>query len=620
MKGLNPRNQWVRIASPATGGEEVLLHIEAASNPVLLDYHPFLPTQLGDKDTAGDAPQYTLTRMDLAISRRDVWELVQDLEVLGELMVELPEDSAPLRHPARRRAAPWTPSTCRTSQAPRPPPASGCADVARRARRRHRAPHLAVGHAHIDSAWLWPLRETVRKVARTTSNVIALHGRTSPTSSSPCPQAQQYAWIKEHRPEVFARVKKAVAEGRFVPVGRHVGGVRHQHARRRGDGPPVRPRQAVLPRGVRHRDRGGRGCPTASATPPRLPQIVKRRRRRKWFLTQKISWNQINKFPHHTFRWEGIDGTRVFTHFPPVDTYNSRCSPGSELAHAGAQLPGEGPGNRLAAPIGWGDGGGGTTREMIAAAGGPRDLEGSPTVTIGARPREFFDARPRPSTRDPPVWVGELYLELHRATLTRRPRPSRATGAASTCCARRSCGRPPPPSGPGTATRTSELDRLWKTVLLHQFHDILPGTLDRLGAPRGRARPTPASPRSSRRSSPAAQRALAGDGDAAARLQRRARTPATACRPVARGRRRGVRPAHGRPLRRGGRRLRARQRPVRVGDRRARPGHLGRRPRRAAARRSPRARRPTCCSCTRTSRTGGTPGTSTGSTATRSPT
>src|SRR5882757_4793037 len=94
VKGLNPRNQWVRVGAPVEGGEEVLLHIEAASNPVILDYHPFLPTQLGDKETAGSEPQYKMERMDLAVFDENVWQLVLDLEVLGELMAELPVESA----------------------------------------------------------------------------------------------------------------------------------------------------------------------------------------------------------------------------------------------------------------------------------------------------------------------------------------------------------------------------------------------------------------------------------------------------------------------------------------------------------------------------------------------
>src|SRR5207249_1603068 len=91
VKGLHPRSQWVRVAAPAVGGEAVLLHVEAASNPVI----PFSsPTALGDKLTAGGEPQYRLGRMDLAIFDDEVWQLVQDLEVLGELMHEMPENPA----------------------------------------------------------------------------------------------------------------------------------------------------------------------------------------------------------------------------------------------------------------------------------------------------------------------------------------------------------------------------------------------------------------------------------------------------------------------------------------------------------------------------------------------
>ena len=219
VKGLNPRNQWVRVGAPVEGGEEVRLHIEAASNPVILDYHPFLPTQLGDKETAGSEPQYTLARMDLAVLDETVWQLVMDLEVLGELMAELPVDVRPaLGHPARGGARPGRgrppgrerhggrgPRAAARTCWPRPPCPSA-----------HRI--SAVGHAHIDSAWLWPLRETVRKVARTTSNMTALL-EDEPDFVFAMSQAQQWAWIKEHRPEVWARVKKAVADGRFVPAG-----------------------------------------------------------------------------------------------------------------------------------------------------------------------------------------------------------------------------------------------------------------------------------------------------------------------------------------------------------------------------------------------------------------
>lgn len=338
VKGLNPRNQWVRIGAPVEGGEEVRLHIEAASNPVILDYHPFLPTQLGDKETAGSEPQYKLERMDLAVFDETVWQLVLDLEVLGELMAELPVESA--RRWDILRAVE------RALDAVDLQDVNGTADVARSrlagvlsepaVPSAHRI--SAVGHAHIDSAWLWPLRETVRKVARTTSNMTALI-EDEPDFVFAMSQAQQWAWVKEHRPEVWAKVKKAVADGRFVPAG----GM-WVESDTNMPGSEAMARQFVHGKrffldefGIENDEAW---LPDTFGFAAGLPQIIKAAGS-KWLLTQKISWSQTNKFPHHTFQWEGIDGTRIFTHFPPVDTYN--CSmKGSEIAHAASNFKDKG--------------------------------------------------------------------------------------------------------------------------------------------------------------------------------------------------------------------------------------------------------------------------------------
>ncbi|MEV0318056.1 alpha-mannosidase [Streptomyces sp. NPDC050658] len=471
VKGLNPRNQWVRIAAPATGGEDVRLHVEAASNPVILDYHPFLPTQLGDKETAGTEPQYTLARMDLAVFDETVWQLVVDLEVLGELMQELPTDSA--RRYALVRAI------GRALDAVDLQDVNGTAAAARAELEEvlstpaepsaHRI--SAVGHAHIDSAWLWPLRETVRKVARTTSNMTALI-EDEPDFVFAMSQAQQWAWVKEHRPEVWAKVKKAVAEGRFVPAG----GM-WVESDTNMPGSEAMARQFVHGKrffldefGVENDEAW---LPDTFGFAAGLPQIIKAAGS-KWLLTQKISWSQTNRFPHHTFNWEGIDGTRIFTHFPPVDTYN--CSmKGSEIAHAAKNFKDKGVARHSLAPTGWGDGGGGTTREMIAKAARLRDLEGSATVEWET-PEKFF-AKAEAEYPNPPVWVGELYLELHRATLTSQAgtkqgnRRSEHLLREAELWAATAAVRSAEFSYP-----YEELDRIWKTVLLHQFHDILPGS------------------------------------------------------------------------------------------------------------------------------------------------
>ncbi|MFE3522042.1 alpha-mannosidase [Streptomyces sp. NPDC059161] len=471
VKGLNPRNQWVRVGAPVDGGEEVRLHVEAASNPVILDYHPFLPTQLGDRETAGSEPQYKLARMDLAVFDETVWRLVIDLEVLDELMRELPVESGRrwdiLRAVDRALDAIDLQDVNGTAAAARSELAGVLSSPAEPSA--HRI--SAVGHAHIDSAWLWPLRETVRKVARTTSNMTALLDD-EPEFVFAMSQAQQWAWIKEHRPEVWAKVVKAVADGRFVPAG----GM-WVEADTNMPGSEAMARQFVHGKrffldefGVENDEAW---LPDTFGFAAGLPQIIKAAGS-KWLLTQKISWSQTNKFPHHTFQWEGIDGTRIFTHFPPVDTYNCAMK-GSEIAHAARNFKDKGVARHSLAPTGWGDGGGGTTREMIAKAARLRNLEGSARV-VWERPAEFFE-KAEAEYPNPPVWVGELYLELHRATLTSQAKTKQGNRRSehllreaelwsATAAVREA----------GFAYPHAELDRLWKTVLLHQFHDILPGS------------------------------------------------------------------------------------------------------------------------------------------------
>ncbi|UGY93986.1 alpha-mannosidase [Streptomyces gobiensis] len=463
VKALNPRNAWVRVDKP-----EVELYIEAAANPILTAH---APSYEGDRLTASDEPLYRLRRMDLAIFQTEVWELVQDLEVLGGLMLELPVADA--RRWEILRAIERCLDTVDLTHV------EGSAARAREqlagvlSSPAHASAHRisAVGHAHIDSAWLWPLRETVRKVARTASNMVNLMDG-HPEFIFAMSQAQQFAWLKEHRPEVYAKVKKKVADGQFVPVGgmwvesdtNMVGGEAMARQFLYGkkfflDEFGIDTKEVWLPDSFGY---------TAA-----MPQIVKLAGA-EWFLTQKISWSQTNKFPHHTFWWEGIDGTRVFTHFPPVDTYNSDLG-GREMAHAASNYREKGAGSRSLVPFGWGDGGGGATREMLARAERLRDVEGSPRVTV-EKPATFFE-QAHAEYPHAPVWTGELYLELHRGTYTSQAKTKQGNRHsetllreaelwAATAAVRR----------PGYSYPYAELERIWKTVLLHQFHDILPGT------------------------------------------------------------------------------------------------------------------------------------------------
>ncbi|SFR60928.1 alpha-mannosidase [Microbacterium azadirachtae] len=470
VKSLNPRNQWLPIADAAEGGEGVELFLEGASNPVLLDYHPFLPTQEGDILTSSPAPLYRVRHMDLAVFEPEVFELSLDLEVLLELQAELPETG-----PRRMRILQALDDALDVLDLQRIVETAGDARAqlaevlaAPADASAHRI--AAVGHAHIDSAWLWPLRETVRKVARTTSSMTTLLEE-QPQFRYGMSSAQQYAWMKEHRPEVWQRIKAAVAEGRFLPLG--------------GmwvESDTVMPTGESLVRQFSHGQRfferefgirsKGVWLPDSFGYSPALPQLM-RRAGFEWFFTQKISWNQRNVFPHHTFEWEGIDGSRIFTHFPPMDTYNSQLS-GMEVAKASRQFKENRIATRSIAPVGWGDGGGGTTREMTGKAARLADLEGSAKVEW-IHPDEFFDAA-KAELPDPAVWVGELYLELHRGTLTSQHATKALHRWAEQALIEAELWAATAAVRLGTPYPHDELDRLWETVLLHEFHDILPGT------------------------------------------------------------------------------------------------------------------------------------------------
>ena len=340
---------------------------------------------------------------------------------------------------------------------------------------------VAVGHAHIDSAWLWPVRETIRKCARTFANVVAL-ADADPTFKFACSSAQQYAWVKEHYPDLFARITEKVAAGQFLPVG----GMWVESDTNMPGGEAMA-RQFVAGKRFFVENFGVETeevwLPDSFGYSAALPQIV-RASGSKYLLTQKLSWNQTNTMPHNTFAWEGIDGTRVLTHFPPVNTYNSDLS-GRDLARAERNYAEHGKGTISLVPFGWGDGGGGPTREMLAAAHRTRSLEGSPAVRIDS-PAAFF-AEAAAENPDLPVWSGELYLELHRATYTTQARTKQGNRVSEHLLREAELWAATAAVRTGADYPYDELEELWQLVLLQQFHDILPGSSDRLGAPGRRA-------------------------------------------------------------------------------------------------------------------------------------
>lgn len=484
VKALHPRNGWVRLVGPgATPGVlspdgRFTMYVEAAANPLVLGVPPFVVTELGERDSHNAGEPYRLSRADICVFNSDLWEFARDLEVVAGLAREVSR-----QEPRFWRLIAALDAALDTYDVQ---DVAGTVGLARQAlagvlaQPATASAHqlTAVGNSHIDSAWLWPLRETIRKLARTVSNALGLMD-SDPVFIYAMSSAQQFAWLEEYYPELFARVAERVADGRIIPVGGMwvepdtilVGGeslVRQFTMGRRYFAEKFGIEQDIV------------WLPDTFGYSGALPQLAKRAGFR-WFLTQKLSWNDTNRFPHHTFQWEGIDGTRILTHFPPVDTYAAEVT-AAELHHAVANFRDKAIASHSLLLYGYGDGGGGPTREMLGRTRRFGDLEGAPVVRPGT-PSEFFaDAereliqaeRIRPGATG--VWVGELYLELHRGTLTsqlsmkqgnrRSEALLRIAEYLATVAAVRGVAAYP----------DTQLTDIWRTVLLHQFHDILPGS------------------------------------------------------------------------------------------------------------------------------------------------
>ena len=478
VKALHPQHGYLRLrgpgAAPGLLAEDgsFALYLEAAANPLALGVPPFLVTDVGEKETATSFRPYVLRSA--AVSGFDpvVWDLVRDLEVAGGLIAELSDQGTRywrLLDAIGRALDAFDDADPASAAASRAELEGVLAAPA------HASAHQvsAVGHAHIDSAWLWPLRETRRKVARTVSNVLALMDE-DPEFVYAMSSAQQFAWLEQDQPELFARVTERVAEGRFLPVG----------------GMWVES-DAVMPTGeslVRQFLRGmsyfsdrfglepdGVWLPDSFGYSGALPQLA-RRTGFDWFLTQKISWNDTNTFPHHSFHWEGIDGTRIFTHFPPAETYAASVTQ-AELGHAERTFRDKMRSSHSLLLFGYGDGGGGPTREMLGRAHRSESLEGSPIVTL-RDPSAFFELAESEyeANGGAPVWAGELYLELHRGTFTSQLAMKQGNRRSESLLRTVEHLWALAALRTGAAFPREELTEIWETVLLHQFHDILPGS------------------------------------------------------------------------------------------------------------------------------------------------
>lgn len=447
------------LSEACAGGEEIELWVEAAANNIMGVNRPPI-----GKDSSDRTPYQGVIRC-LRLVRYDLemWHLWLDLSVLASMLKVLPD--APRRNRMVRVV-----NEVIDMRLGRGASASACREHLRQLWTPANASDLTVtgvGHAHIDTGWLWPVMESVRKCARTFASQIALIEK-YPDYVFGASQPQHYQFVKDRYPALYEKIKKAVKEGRWELQG----GMWVEADCNVISGESM-VRQLIHGKNF-FRDEFGEEVtnlwlPDVFGYSAAMPQILKKSGI-DFFMTQKISWNQFNTFPFHLFNWRGVDGTEIVTHFLPENTYNSRVH-ADKLIEAQRRFNENDRCAEFVSLYGMGDGGGGPKEEHVELGLRMRNLEGCPKWRPG-KAGEAFE-RMKALSADLASWSGELYLELHRGTLTTQAlvklknrqleNQLRSLEFLYACL--------PVADYPG-----AELDAIWKLILINQFHDIIPGS------------------------------------------------------------------------------------------------------------------------------------------------
>ncbi|HEV2128925.1 MAG TPA: glycoside hydrolase family 38 C-terminal domain-containing protein, partial [Thermomicrobiales bacterium] len=328
---------------------------------------------------------------------------------------------------------------------------------------------LLSGHAHIDLAWLWPVAETRRKVRRTWSSVLRLMDK-YPDFTFNQSSAQAYKWMEEDDPELLERIKTRVAEGRWEPIG---GSWAEPDCQVTGG--EAFARQLFYGQRFFEQTFGQRNTvawlPDVFGFSGGLPQLLQQAAITGFFTT-KLIWNENNAFPYDLFWWQGLDGSRVLAHtfLNPNGGYNGHINP-LDTYQTWQNFIGKRIHDESLLAFGWGDGGGGPSEDMLQNYDRIKDYPVLPKLEMGMV-EQFYDSLPREGL---PTWVGEMYLELHRATLTtqalakqlNRQGEHRLVEAEAFATLA---------SLDGADYPKAELDAAWQDLLYNQFHDILPGS------------------------------------------------------------------------------------------------------------------------------------------------
>jgi alpha-mannosidase len=454
------KRERVFIGSPWDGkNDSVDLWIDGIATEIL---------GIGHGNVLGESRHFDarIKKLFVGVFRKDIWLLYMDMKTLFDEMLALPETGV-------LRA-----KLLQTLNDASNVLIGGAEDKIQEAReiakRQLDKPANAsaltttcIGHAHIDTAWLWPLHETVRKCARTFSSQIKLLDE-YPEYKFGASQPQHYAFVKENYPELYGKIKEKVAEGSWELQG----GMWVEADCNIISGESM-VRQILHGKNFFMDEFGvdvkNLWLPDVFGYSFALPQILKKSGI-DYFVTQKISWSQFNRFPHHTFVWRGMDGSEVITHFPPEDTYNSRLK-ADMLIYSSENFQEKGFLDEYLTLFGIGDGGGGPIEEHIESGLRIQNLEGLPKVKFDFA-QNMLD-RMDERKADLKTWFGELYLEYHRGTYTSQAYNKKMNRRMENRFRKLEFLFS---SLPLEKYPSEDMDVLWKRLLLNQFHDIIPGS------------------------------------------------------------------------------------------------------------------------------------------------
>ncbi|HET6645234.1 MAG TPA: alpha-mannosidase [Fimbriimonadales bacterium] len=457
MRGIDGQHPRFPVVLGAKGKEKVKIYIEATgTNPDVLVHGHFVEPE---------KKPFAVGDVSLRLFDKPLWDFYLDCAFFLSLLETMPQGDVARAHilrglneAANRFSVEDRATLVDAAKALHEWTAS------KRVDRYHSL--TAVGHAHLDTAWLWPLAVTKKKMAHTAATQVALMKK-YPEYVFAHSQASQYEWLEKEYPELFLRVKKMIAAGQWEPLGSM-----WVEADTNLAGGEALVRQFLYGKryfkeklGVETTDMW---LPDVFGYSAAVPQILSKLGI-EYFLTQKISWNQTNRFPHNTFWWQGIDGSRIWTHFPPADTYTGSCSP-KELKKHLAEHRDHARSDHGLYVFGYGDGGGGPTAEQIEFIRRARRAPGMPQIRFGKAGDFFREAKEK--SGDLPLWVGELYGEFHRGTYTTQAHNKRM----NRLCEFLMRDAEYLSVMGGEPYDAAEIERLWKLVLLNQFHDILPGS------------------------------------------------------------------------------------------------------------------------------------------------